>query len=170
MKVLIFIALLALVHCSDTASSSNILIGTWTVTSSKVEYFSQCCMPIGTMTIVDNDNDSITMTTTSWGGDKCNGISSSFELTFTDVDGSDSWNELAPTGTLYLQNSIFQGAYEISLTFSSGQDVLSLYADIYGDQSCYGVWTKSSSSQPASGKLLGLASATLIAALIALFM
>lgn len=163
MKVLIFVALLALAHCSDTANTPGILIGTWSVSSSYVKSSSDCCMPSGTMKIVDNYNNSVTVTSTSWTGSLCRGRSSTFKLTVNGIDGSDSWNELAPGGWLYLENSLYQDISEISISFSGGQDTLYMDVDYYSDSTCVGYWTK-------SAKWLSLTGATLVTALIALFM
>lgn len=143
MNVLIFISLslFALVHCAtDNANTTSILIGTWNMGQTTVTSSSNCCIPNGTITIVDNHNVSLTLTSTSWGGSLCNGRSPDFKLTIAGLDGSDSWNQIAPSGILYIADSKGD-TIAVVMGFLQGQAIMGL--DVNGNVMCEVGWIKS---------------------------
>lgn len=158
MKAFIFIAaLFAFASCQDSASTPNILIGNWALNMTNVTSTSDCCLPAGTMTIINNGNNSVTMTASSWAGELCASGDSSYSLTINGVDGSDSWAELtAASGEPFIAFGNSQGDdFGAIVEFADGLDAMLI--NVNDNLACSSLYIKTSNS----ANFLALASAGL---------
>lgn len=137
-----------------TADTPNILIGNWTVSLYDATSSSPCCQPTGDLTIINNGDDSVTLTSANWTGITCGTRNSSFqELIY--VDGSDSFNQLQNTyGELPLVHNGEGIQITIEISFSS--EVGTTMSLVYNDyiSKCYTYFYKSAEVMSVFGVIL----------------
>lgn len=133
---------------TDSASTPNILISNWTLTSTVATPLSPCCQPTGNVVITGNPDNTATLTSTNWTGAECNNRNSSFQE-IIEVDWSDSFQQLESTyhgsGILPLVYDTNDTNITINMYFLSSGTTLSLVYDNNVDE-CYTLFAKSGST------------------------
>ena len=95
---LFFLATFLIVSCAAqnytaNATTPGILIGNWAMFVGFANNNSQCCQPQGDLTITDNYNGTVTLTSTKWIGATCYSRPSSYQDLIY-VNGNDSFSQL----------------------------------------------------------------------------
>ena len=130
---------------SDTSDTPNILIGNWNVFDNKATDLSPCCQPSGDVTIVNNYNGTVTLTSTSWTGYDCNARTSSYQDLIT-VSGNYSYAQLQTnygTGSLALPQVFDASDNEITIDMSFSPTGMSLVYNLEEVDECYTYYIKS---------------------------
>lgn len=134
---------------TDNSDTPDILIGNWILSSTTATSSSLCCQPTGDLTITSNENNTVTLISTSWSGSSCGTRNSSFQEVIN-VTGSYSFNQIKAHynqfgSSLPIVNDASGDQISIDVLFSSqvGTSMSLTYNYYFSPDLCYTYFNKS---------------------------